>query len=144
MMNSLEARAPVATPAAAPPWPSLSFRRRLCLAYALAWTTALLMPVPFHADPDTALAEGLFTFSKALHISAYALFTLLAAWMWLLPRWSRLFLVAGLFGHGMLTEFLQWVLHDISHRTGQWSDVGLDSIGITLGVVMSWKWWWRE
>lgn len=141
MVNSLEARPPEMR-AAVPPWPSLTFRRWLWLAYALSWTVALLVPLPFQAEPGTALAQQIFTFSKSLHVLAYTLFTVLAAWMWL-PRTARLFLLLGLYGHAMLTEFLQWVLHDLTHRTGQWSDVALDSIGVTLGVIVAWKWWWR-
>jgi hypothetical protein len=121
-------------------WPAPSVRRWICLAYAVAWTIALLVPMPIHAPRETALGEGLFTFSKSLHVLAYSLFTFLVAWM-RLPRLPRALLLAGLFGHAMLTEFLQWLLEDITHRTGQWSDVRLDSIGIVLGVVLAWKLW---
>jgi hypothetical protein len=128
------------TLAAPAPWPSLAFRRRLWLLYGLAWTVALLMPVPIQPPPESPLKEHIFTLSKALHVTAYALFTVLAGWM-RMPRRYRVALLLVLIGHAMLTEWLQGVLENFSHRTGQWGDVGLDGIGIVVGLGLSWKWW---
>ena len=122
------------------PRPSLSIRRIIWLVYAVAWTVALLVPVPIHPPPESGLQLPLWASSKSLHVAAYALFTGLAAWM-RLPRRQRIPLLLLLVGHTMLTEYLQWVLRDITHRTGQWSDVGLDCIGIAVGVVLTWKRW---
>jgi VanZ family protein len=121
-------------------WPSLTIRRWLWLAYAVAWTIALLAPVPLKNPPNPLVAEAVFTFSKALHVMAYALFTGLSAWM-MLPLPFRWLLIIFLVGHGMLTELLQYLMHDLCGRTGQWSDVVLDCIGITIGVAVTWKWW---
>src|SRR5436190_8050 len=100
--------------------PRLALRRWIWVLYALAWTTALLMPVPLPEHTDPRWAEPLFTFSKSLHIMAYALFTGLGAWM-LLPGRYRWLLAIFLFGHAMMTEYLQYLTHDWFGRTGQWS-----------------------
>ena len=127
-------------PISVPLRPSLAVRRWLWLLYAIAWTTALLMPVPFRLPPESGWLVPLFTFSKLLHICAYALFTGLSAWLRLAVPYRWLLLVL-LVGHGMLTEYLQFLMRNISHRTGQWSDVVLDCFGISLGAALTWKWW---
>lgn len=119
---------------------SLMMRRSLFAVYAVAWSISLEVPVPIKLAPDSDFREPLFTFSKCLHVAAYALFVVLAASM-RLPPWQRGLVLGLIVAHTMLSEYFQWVLADICHRTGQWSDVGLDCIGITIGVALSWKWW---
>jgi hypothetical protein len=41
----------------------------------------------------------------------------------------------------LLTEYLQYLTYDFFHRTGKWSDVGLDCIGIVLGIALTCKLW---
>ena len=132
-----------ATPSVTSYRPSLAARRWIWVGYAIAWTTALLMPVPLPEQTDPRWQEPLFTFTKCVHVSAYAVFTGLSAWL-LLPRRYRWIMPIVLVGHGMLTELLQHLMHDICGRTGQWSDVGLDVIGIAIGVALSWKWWFAR
>src|SRR5271156_445836 len=93
--ESTGAGAQVAT--APPPWPRMATRRRLWLLFTIAWTVALQVPVPFRDTGIPHLDESLFTFSKSLHVAAYAVFTGLSAWM-LLPfryRWLLPFFLIG-------------------------------------------------
>ena len=52
----------------------------------------------------------------------------------------RWLLVAFLSLHGMATEYVQTFVPD---RYGSWTDVGIDHIGIALGLALSRKWWRR-
>jgi VanZ family protein len=120
-------------------WPSLKVRRWLWIAYTLAWTAALLVPVPFKEPPLPGFDSGI-SFGKVMHVLAYAVFAVVCLLLDL-PRQFRWLAVLFLVGHAMLTEYLQMVLHDWSHRTGKWSDVGLDCIGVLLGLVLTWRHW---
>jgi len=51
-------------------------------------------------------------------------------------RWRRIMLLVVIL-HAPASEFIQQFVE----RTGQLSDVGLDLIGITLGVLTTWKRW---
>jgi len=107
------------------------------LLFAAAWTTALLMPVP--VKPDTGLGSPavLYGFSKAVHLSAYALFAILTAWLPVRGT-ARWLLLAFLPVHAAGTEFLQWLLP--MGRTGCVVDVGLDVLGIGMGMGLNWMW----
>src|SRR5262249_24336971 len=50
-----------------------------------------------------------------------------------LRRW----IIVGLVLHGGLTEFIQQFVH----RGASWRDVDLDSLGIGIGVILTWKRW---
>src|SRR5262249_44866867 len=50
-----------------------------------------------------------------------------------LRRW----IIVALVIHGGLTEFLQQFVH----RGASWRDVGLDSLGIGIGAILTWKRW---
>jgi len=121
-------------------WPSLAVRRRLWLLLLAAWTVALIVPVPFREHGKSDWAGPLFTFSKFLHISVYGLFAASAAWLRWPPSW-RVLTLGALFAHGILTEYLQWLLEDYSHRSGKWSDVGLDCLGLLIGALITWRQW---
>lgn len=71
---------------------------------------------------------------KLGHVGGYAA---LAALSCALPISKRLWLgaVALLSAHGFLTELVQTF---VPKRTGQLSDVGLDHIGIVLGLSLAW------
>jgi hypothetical protein len=100
---------------------------------------ALQLPVSIlQAMPAWVLL--LYQFSKALHVIAYAVLAALCGWL-LFPRRIRWMLPLLLIGHGALSEFLQFILSDNFGRTGQWSDVGLNTMGVALGVALSWPWW---
>lgn len=121
-------------------WPSPAVRRRLWLLLLAAWTIALIVPVPFRGHGKSEWVTPLFTFSKFLHIAIYAVFAASAAGLRWPPTW-RVFVLAALIGHGMLSEYLQWLLEDFSHRSGKWSDVGLDCLGLFIGALASWRKW---
>jgi VanZ family protein len=105
--------------------------------FLIAWTIALLMPVP-HESAEKVLGDsfGVFLFGKSLHIGSYTFLTVLGGtvaifgrrWWWVLP---------GLLIHGSLIEIIQPHVG----RTGRIEDVGLDLIGIVIGgfVILGWQ-----
>lgn len=103
------------------------------------WALALLTPQPVDAS-KALLPEGAgYSAAKALHIGAYAFLTGAAAW---LPPWRgwRWLPIAVLSLHGCGTEFFQqWV----PQRHGCIADVGIDHLGIVLGLLFSWARWRR-
>jgi hypothetical protein len=110
-------------------------------AYVVLWTAALLVPVPTHGPVlDELDAERRYLFAKAVHVAAYLVFAVLTGWVRAPARW-RWLLVFGLAAHGTATELLQWALANYTQRTGQLTDVGLDHLGVALGLLISWKWW---
>jgi VanZ family protein len=99
------------------------------------WTVALLSRVPHESAKELLGGDwGVFVFAKTLHVCAYAGLTVLGGtvaafgrkWVWVLP---------ALVIHGGLTEFFQQF---VGGRTGRIEDVGLDSIGIALGGLVTW------
>ena len=124
----------------APPDPQPGWRRRgiFWLVYLAVWTVLLLMPIPGGALSGLPwLAGWKFTFAKTLHVTAYAVLAMLGGWM-RVPcrfRWLLLFLIMV---HGTGTELLQL---NIPTRTGDVRDVGLDNLGVALGLLLTWKWW---
>jgi VanZ family protein len=102
------------------------------------WTFGLLAPDP--VPPGVSVPRGFaFPVAKCLHVSAYTLLAALLAWLPVGPglRWA---LALGLVLHGGATEFVQTF---IPTRTGTLRDVALDTLGVTLGVALSWAWWRR-
>jgi hypothetical protein len=107
----------------------------VCVA---VWTTALLTMFPVEVSQQV-LPEALrFPTAKLLHVSAYAFLAILT---FFLPvrGWGRWLLIAFLSLHGFATEYLQTFVG----RGGAWFDVGLDHLGIVLGLAIGWR-WWRE
>ena len=116
--------------------------RAFLLAFAFfgflfLWTVALLLPVPKETASEALGGErGMFFFGKALHVSAYAFLTLLGGSQTLTRR-QRALILGLLSFHGFATEFFQQFVE----RTASWRDVGLDHIGILLGLLIGWRWW---
>jgi len=103
------------------------------------WTVALLAPVPKESAKRVLGGDDeVFVFGKMVHISIYAFLSILGGSMTLSrpQRWGILGLLSF---HGFATEFLQQFVH----RGASWRDVGLDHIGITMGILFGWR-WWRE
>ena len=119
----------------------LRWRFLIWLCYVLCWTTALLVPQPVSAGGDEAKGMRLFLFAKTVHISAFAVLAILSGWLGANRR-LRWYLLAFLILHAGGTEYLQYIM-DVG-RIGCWRDVWLNLIGITLGIAVSWKWWWSE
>jgi VanZ family protein len=100
------------------------------------WTAGLLMPNPGELTQDVLSPDATFTLAKTLHVSAYAFLAATVPWVGL-PAASW-WLVAFLSLHGAGTEFLQqWV----PGRTASLKDVGLDNIGIALGLLATLRYW---
>jgi VanZ family protein len=106
--------------------------------FFVAWTVALLVPIPSGAGAGRHwLAEHKFYLAKGLHVTAYAVLAVLSAGL-RLPcrfRWIILFVIMV---HATVTELLQQF---VETRTGLLSDVGLDHLGIALGLLVTWKRW---
>lgn len=102
-------------------------------AFLIAWTIALLSPVPEQAQRVFGSPWEMFLFGKGLHISAYAFLTVLGGTIrWLKGRW--VWVLPALVAHGALTEFFQQFVG----RGASIGDVGLDSIGIAVGGLLVW------
>ena len=117
------------------------WRWLIWLAYVSVWTGSLLAPVP---EGDWTVGSGeqrldlKYLLGKALHVSAYAVLAGLSGWL-RVPYRRRWLLVFFVTAHGTATELLQ--LHTPLHRTGCLEDVGLDNLGVGLGLLLTWKWW---
>jgi VanZ family protein len=121
------------------------YRWRWCIwsGFALAWTAALLAPIPSGGSWDTLTDLTMrwkFIAAKCLHVSAYAFWSVLSAWL-RVPARYRFLLVFCMMAHATLTEVLQFMLTDFIGRNGNLMDVALDQVGIMLGVVVAWRWW---
>lgn len=103
------------------------------------WTFALLTPFPIQAERQLLPSQAAFPISKTVHVLGYAFLTSLSAWLQLAGgrRWG---LPGFLFLHGAATEYLQSF---VPLRSGCWLDVGLDTTGVLLGLLLTWH-WWRE
>ena len=94
------------------------------------WTAALLTPQPVQANHRVLEPQTGYSAAKFLHVGAYAFLTAAIPWTGLRGG-RRWFLAAFLSLHAAGTEFLQqWV----PQRTGSLTDVGLDHLGILLGL----------
>jgi hypothetical protein len=127
---------------------STRWRCLIWTVYVTAWTVALLYPVL----PTTGL-EGIdevislhrYLIAKSVHVSAYAVLTILTAWLHAPSRYRWLF-VFFLMAHGTATEMGQWIMRELvwSMRIGHLHDVAYDNLGVLIGLLVSWKWWTRE
>ena len=117
---------------------STSLRWLVWVLYLCAWTAALLTTHPVQLAtvvfPETTLR---FLAAKLLHVSAYALLAVLSGWL-RAPLRYRWLLLAFLPAHALGTEFLQQF---VELRTGSWEDVGIDHLGLALGLTLSWRQW---
>jgi VanZ family protein len=104
--------------------------------FCVVWTLALVMPIPSGAPGPTDPAERKLL-AKSLHVLAYLLFTVLTGWLQAPARY-RVLLLFALMAHGTVTELIQLA---VPSRTGSLIDVGIDHLGVLLGVLIGWKWW---
>jgi len=122
---------------------SSEWRWRIWAVYALAWTAALVMPIPVHGDwrgvGDLQFDVKYFV-AKVAHVSAYALLAILTGWV-RAPVPQRFLLMFLLMAHATVTELIQEATFDVAGRSGELHDVGFDHLGVALGVMLSWKWW---
>jgi VanZ family protein len=103
------------------------------------WALALLTPQPAEVEQRILPDQAQFSASKGLHVCAYAFLTLAASWLptWRGQRWIPL---AVLSLHGCGTEFFQQF---VPARHGCLEDVGIDHVGIALGLLLTLVRWRR-
>ncbi len=105
----------------------------LCVAL---WTAALLRKEPQEFNRRVVVPAIRLPVSKFLHVGAYAFLTAFAG---ILPmKRRRWLLLVFLSVHAMATEYLQTF---VPMRTGSWRDVGLNHLGIALGLALTWRCW---
>ena len=112
-------------------------RWALWVVCVVVWTLMLVTPHPARVMHDVLPEKATWPVAKAGHISAYAFLTVLSTWLGVRGG-KRWLLLAFLSLHGMATEYIQTF---VPGRTGCWEDVGIDHLGILLGLALSWKWW---
>jgi len=118
-------------------WSLADLRWLLWALYLLCWSAALLTPQPVRAADALLPEQALFSSFKVVHVSAYAGLAILTGWLpvRLRQRWLLLLVVSA---HAFGTEFFQQF---VPERYASWEDVGLDHLGIALGLALSWRWW---
>jgi VanZ family protein len=99
------------------------------------WTIALLTPQPVQVAQAVLPDTFEFPISKLLHVTAYAVLAGLGVRLHGLGRY-RWTVLALLSLHAFGTEFLQQF---VDLRSPSWRDVGLDHLGIALGLLVSWR-----
>jgi VanZ family protein len=110
--------------------------------FVALFTTVLLLPgATISSLHGPEMTEGSkFLVAKTIHVAAYAVLTILSAWLFVPVRF-RLLLLAFVMAHGTATELLQ---HLVPGRSGSLYDVGFDQLGVFIGLALSWKWWTRQ
>jgi VanZ family protein len=101
----------------------------------VAWTKALLTPLPNGAVEAVGGEGPAFWFGKSLHVGVYAILTLLTIALPFPRRW-RIGLIVMLVMHGGATEYLQQFVQ----RHNSWFDVGRDTLGCLIGTALGWRW----
>jgi VanZ family protein len=104
------------------------------------WTAALLTSYPVLLSQQVLPPAAGFPAAKALHVIAYAGLAGLIPWLSVPLGW-RWALLAFLSLHAAGTEFLQQF---VPHRTGSLTDVAIDHVGLVVGIITTWKGWWRQ
>jgi VanZ family protein len=104
----------------------------------LLWTVALLTPQPMLHRLRWLPPELRFWAAKTLHVTVYGLLAVLTGWLMNVTPRSRWLLLGLICLHALGTEFGQ---RFVPGRTGSWRDVGLDHLGIVLGLATTWRWW---
>ena len=119
---------------------SKAWRWLLWAIFVVLWTTALLTTEPVHVAHAVLAPHVIFPTAKLLHISAYAVVAVLSGWLIVSPRWRWLLLVF-MCCHAFGTEFFQQF---VPERGPSLWDVGIDHVGIAIGLTISCKWWLKS
>jgi VanZ family protein len=117
---------------------SLTGRWTLWGIYVAIWTTGLLLPLgtlDSIPEPDFVVSRK-YLFAKSIHVIAYAFLALFSAWL-RVPARYRWLLIFFIMAHATATEHLQLLVD----RGGSLFDVGYDTVGITVGIILSWNHW---
>lgn len=117
---------------------SLPFRLFVIVGWLLSlyvFTDRLIDPSPVPEDlkPDPSI---MLIIAKIVHLLGYAWCTFWGLWLWQNLNW-RIWFATFMIAHGILTELIQSY---IPTRTGSWRDVGIDTVGVFLGVFLIWVW----
>jgi hypothetical protein len=117
-------------------------RWQIWLTLVIVWTIALEFPVPDPGDiPAREFILSLkFIVGKTMHLMIYAWLAAYSARLDV-PARFRWLLMFFLMFHAWATEMLQRALSHWFHRGGSLTDVGIDILGIAIGVAFSWKRW---
>jgi VanZ family protein len=120
-----------------------AWRWHIWILYSVVWTVALLAPEPEIMDGDShsITLDRKFVVAKAAHVGAYCAWTVLTAWL-RAPLRYRFLLVFVLMAHATVTEVLQYATE--LGRIGALLDVAFDHLGVALGLIATWPWWFRE
>jgi VanZ family protein len=78
-------------------------------------------------------------FYDVIHVMGYGLLTVLTGWLHAPTPWKWV-LLAFLCLHALVFEYVQG-FQPLRHST--WSDVGYDHLGIALGFIFTWRWWFN-
>jgi VanZ family protein len=79
---------------------------------------------------------------KLNHVVAFAALALCAVFGWRgSPGAARLAVLLALLAFGGAIELLQL---QVPNRSGEWTDLGADAIGIGLGALFAWLWLQRR
>ena len=105
--------------------------------FVIVWTAALLTTEPVHVAQAVLAPPVIFPTSKLLHLSAYAVLAVLSGWLFVTAHWRWLLVVFMCF-HAFGTEFFQQF---VPERGASLRDVGIDHIGIVVGLALSSRWW---
>jgi len=116
------------------------WRWLLWCVFVVIWTTALLTTEPVHVAHAVLAPRFIFPMSKMLHVSAYALLAILSGWV-IVPVRRRWILLVFMSLHAFGTEFFQQF---VPERGPSLRDVGIDHIGIAIGLLLSCTWWLKS
>jgi VanZ family protein len=119
---------------------SKTWRWLLWTLFVVVWTTALLTTEPVHVAHAVLAQRAIFPTSKLLHLTAYALMAILSGWLFVRAQWRWLLLVFMSL-HAAGTEFFQQF---VPERGPSLWDVGIDHVGIAIGLAISCKWWLKS
>lgn len=118
---------------------SPAVRWSIWIAAFLFFTYMLVVPVdwlpPWFRFKGTGTSR-FFSLGKLGHITGFATLT---AFIPLLSLGApgRLLVLAFMSSYAFLTEFVQTF---VPTRTGEFTDVGIDHIGIVIGLLVGWLW----
>jgi VanZ family protein len=74
---------------------------------------------------------------KLNHVFAFAALAVCAVFGWRSSHAARLAVLLALLAFGGAIELVQL---QVPNRSGEWSDLGADAIGIGLGALLAWLW----
>jgi len=106
----------------------------LWVGLIIAWTWALLIPIPGEVVKRVGGPTGSLIISKTLHGGVYATLGFITLSL-PLPRKWRLALFGLIIAHGGATEYLQQF---VPGRHSSWWDVALDTAGVLSGAGIYW------